>query len=197
MKGHTMPRLFSIALSLCLLLIALPGNAATKDMTKTTAHDAAHDTAHDMAYIEITAPYSYATSASQKNGAAFFTVTNTSDKDLTITGATAENDIADHAELHTHIMDGDKMMMRRVDGYDIPAGKSITLKPMGHHIMLMDLKTPLQTGDHLALTLQFSNGDTKPVDIPVIAPGTKPDSSPATTQPSDDNHHDNQDHSHH
>jgi periplasmic copper chaperone A len=64
--------------------------------------------------------------------------------------------VAGVAEVHEMKMEGDVMKMRAVaGGLDLPAGKAVTLKPGGYHIMLMDLKLPLQKDTTIPLTLTF------------------------------------------
>ena len=49
------------------------------------------------------------------------------------------------------------MRMRQLkDGLEVPAGGEVTLKPGSFHVMLMDLKQPLQAGDKVPLTLTFA-----------------------------------------
>jgi len=125
--------------------------------------------------IEVQHPYAFATATVQKNGAAFFTlISHSEEADKLIT---ASADIADKVELHTHLMDGDMMMMREVEGYDIAPGAIVELQPMGHHIMLMGLHNKLELGTSFPLTLTFEKAGERVVDVQVIAPGTKPDIS--------------------
>jgi copper(I)-binding protein len=63
--------------------------------------------------------------------------------------------VAGVAELHEMKMDGDVMRMRPVRMLDLPAGRTIELKPGGYHLMLMDLKQPLAVGSTVPLTLHF------------------------------------------
>lgn len=65
--------------------------------------------------------------------------------------------VAGVAEVHEMKMEGDVMKMRAIAGLEIPAGKSVELKPGGYHVMLMDLKQPLAKGDSVPLTLVFKN----------------------------------------
>ncbi|MDP2255798.1 MAG: copper chaperone PCu(A)C [Polaromonas sp.] len=82
-------------------------------------------------------------------------------------------------EVHEMKMDGDIMKMRAVSVLDIPAGKTLELKPGGYHMMLMDLKAPLPKDSTVLLTLVFQ--DAKGVEskvelkVPVaaVAPGAK------------------------
>lgn len=100
--------------------------------------------------------YAYPTSKVQTNGAVFMTLKNSTDQEIKVISATG--DIAERIELHTHIMDGDIMMMREVDGYDIPANDEITLEPTGHHIMLMGLREQLVAGQSFPLNLKTNSG---------------------------------------
>lgn len=90
------------------------------------------------------------------------------------------------AEVHEMKMEGEVMKMRAVaGGLDIPAGKTVELKPGGYHLMLMDLKAALIKDSTLPLTLVFR--DAKGVEskvelkVPVAAvpPGVKADGKAA------------------
>jgi copper(I)-binding protein len=70
-------------------------------------------------------------------------------------------------------MEGDVMKMRAVTALELPAGKTVALKPGSFHVMLMDLKKPLNAGDMVPLTLTVEGPDSKRqtvnVDVPVRA----------------------------
>jgi copper(I)-binding protein len=76
---------------------------------------------------------------------------------LTADGATrllrAESPAAGITEVHEMKMEGDVMRMRAVPVLDLPAGKTVELKPGGFHLMFMDLKAPLASGTQVPLTL--------------------------------------------
>ena len=61
--------------------------------------------------------------------------------------------VAGVAEVHEMKMDGEVMTMRPVKALELPAGKTVELKPGGLHLMLMDLKRPLLAGSSVLLTL--------------------------------------------
>ena len=81
--------------------------------------------------------------------------------------------VAGVGEVHEMKMDGDIMKMRAMPVLDLPAGKTVELKPGGYHVMLMDLKQPLLKDSKVPLTLMFK--DTKGVqsklelNVPVSA----------------------------
>ena len=70
----------------------------------------------------------------------------------------ASSPAAGVTEVHEMKMDGDVMKMRAVPGgLEIPAGKTVELKPGGYHIMLMDLKAALPKDATVPLTLLFKD----------------------------------------
>lgn len=68
-----------------------------------------------------------------------------------------ESPAAGVAEVHEMKMDSGVMKMRAVPSLDLPAGKAVELKPGGYHVMLMDLKAPLDKGANVPLTLVFQD----------------------------------------
>ncbi|MCD9154644.1 copper chaperone PCu(A)C [Aeromicrobium duanguangcaii] len=89
-----------------------------------------------------------------KMSAAFAVLSNSGDEDVTIVGVTTG--LTDRAEIH-ETADG---AMRPVESVTIPAGDSIRLEPGGDHLMLMDLKAPIQPGEEVELTLELGDGST-------------------------------------
>lgn len=61
--------------------------------------------------------------------------------------------VAGTADLHEMKLEGDLMLMRPVSKLDLPAGRTVELKPGGYHLMLQDLKQPLPPGTTVPLTL--------------------------------------------
>ena len=61
------------------------------------------------------------------------------------------------AEVHEMKMDGDVMRMRALPALDLPAGRTVELKPGGLHLMLQELRQPLAAGAKVPLTLVFRN----------------------------------------
>lgn len=82
----------------------------------------------------------------------------------------AQSDVAKTVELHTVINDNGVMSMRPVEGIDIPAGESVTLKPGGFHVMLIGLNRDLKIGDSFQVTLQFEKGGQQVVQSTVRQP---------------------------
>ena len=82
----------------------------------------------------------------------------------------ASSPVAGVVEVHEMTMEKDVMKMRAMKGLDLPAGKSVELKPGGYHVMLMDLKQQMKEGDTVPLTLVIEGTDKKRSTIEVKAP---------------------------
>ena len=115
--------------------------------------------------IEIEGAYARASIPNVPNSAAFFVIKNNSDKDIAITSA--NSDIAEKNELHTHIKENKMMKMMKIEKFVVPAKSSLELKSGGDHVMLIGLKKELKAGDEISLELSFSDGDKKSIKVPV------------------------------
>ena len=115
--------------------------------------------------IEIEGAYARASIPNAPNSAAFFVIKNNSDKDIAITSA--NSDIAEKNELHTHIKENKMMKMMKIEKLVVPAKSSLELKSGGDHVMLIGLKKELKAGDEISLELSFSDGDKKKIKVPV------------------------------
>ena len=115
--------------------------------------------------VEIEGAYARASIPNVPNSAAFFVIKNNSDKDIAITSA--NSDIAEKNELHTHIKENQMLKMMKIEKLVVPAKSSLELKSGGDHVMLMGLKKELKAGDEISLELSFSDGDKKSIKVPV------------------------------
>ena len=104
--------------------------------------------------VDVKDAWARATVAGQKATGAFMKLTAKADTKLVAVSSPA----AGVAEVHEMKMDGNVMKMRAVEGgLDLPAGKTVELKPGGYHVMLMDLKAPLAKDGTVAMTLVFKD----------------------------------------
>jgi copper(I)-binding protein len=87
-----------------------------------------------------------------ENGAVYFVIQNdTTSDDALISVST---DIASAAEAYMSMMnDQGVVSMKMQEAVQIPASVSVTFKPGGLHIMLVDLKQNLKVGDTFTLIL--------------------------------------------
>lgn len=66
--------------------------------------------------------------------------------------------VAGVAAVHEMKMEGDVMKMRAIPALDLPAGRTVELKPGGYHVMLMELKQSLKAGSTVPITLLLRDG---------------------------------------
>ncbi len=78
---------------------------------------------------------------------------------------------AQRVELHTHVMEGSVMKMRKVESLDVKAGETKVLKPSGDHLMLFDLKGPLVEGGKVPLVLKFKTSGEVKLEADIFAVG--------------------------
>lgn len=92
---------------------------------------------------------------SAQSGAVFFMIHNNTETDDRLIGVST--DVAEKAELHTHIESADGVMqMTQIEGgIALPSGEMHELARGGDHVMLMGLTRALKDGDIFALTLTF------------------------------------------
>ncbi|MGI9134905.1 MAG: copper chaperone PCu(A)C [Rhodoferax sp.] len=70
----------------------------------------------------------------------------------------ASSPAAGVTEVHEMKLEAGVMSMRAVPGgLELPAGKTVELKPGAYHVMLMDLKAPLVKDSTVPLTLVFKD----------------------------------------
>lgn len=100
--------------------------------------------------------------------AVYFTLGNTGSTADTLVGVAS--DIAARTELHVSMQHGSTMHMSPVTSLPVPAGDSVSFRPLGAHVMLMDLQRPLVPGDSLRVTLRFQSGRTVEVNAGVRQP---------------------------
>jgi periplasmic copper chaperone A len=81
----------------------------------------------------------------------------------------AETAVAGVTEIHEMRMEGNIMRMRPVQKIELPAGRTVDLKPGGYHVMLIDLKRPLKTGESVAIKLKLEDKDKKVRELVVKA----------------------------
>ena len=117
--------------------------------------------------IEISNAWARATPGGATTGAAYATIASPVADRL----VAAASPVAKSVQLHTMTMQGGIMRMRQIAGIDLPAGKPVTLKPGGLHIMLIGLGAPLKEGQSFPLTLTFKNAGSKEVTVAVAKVG--------------------------
>ena len=141
----------------------------------------AHD--YKAGAIVIDHPWTRATPRGATVGAGDFSLTNTGTTADRLVAATVA--AADHVELHEMTMVDGVMRMRPVkDGIALKPGEKIEFKSGAFHLMLVDLKEPLQQGQRVKGTLTFEKAGA--VDIEFAVEGI---AGPAPAAPAMDHMH--------
>ena len=107
------------------------------------------------AQVHVKSAWVRGTVAAQKTSGAYMEISSA--RDASLVGA--ESPAAGTVEVHEMSMDKNVMRMRAVPRLDLPAGRTVELKPGGYHMMLIDLKKPLRKGDSVPLRLKIENRD--------------------------------------
>jgi copper(I)-binding protein len=119
-----------------------------------------------LAQTTVKEPWVRGTVAQQKATGAFMQITSATGGKV----VSASSPAAGVVEIHEMKMDGSTMQMRAVSALELPAGKTVELKPGGYHVMLMDLKAPLKEGESVDVLLVVEGKDGKKETITVKAP---------------------------
>lgn len=120
------------------------------------------------ASLEVVNPAVRAMPPGAPASGAYVTLMNHSEQERFLVDV--ESSAADTVEIHVSEMQGDTMVMNRVQQIAVPAHGQATLKPGGYHIMMIGLAKPLKAGDQVAFTLVMKNGERIPMQAPVLAP---------------------------
>lgn len=147
--------------------------AALAFATAALAHD------YTVGDLKIEHPWARSSAGAAANGAAYMTIsTSGAAADQLVK---ADSPVAGKVELHTHILDGDVMRMRQVNGITVNVGEPAVLRPGGLHVMLIGLKEPLKEGTQFPLTLTFEKAGTVTVQVDV-------QSAPSAAEPMQHKH---------
>ncbi|WP_194822643.1 copper chaperone PCu(A)C [Micromonospora sp. S-DT3-3-22] len=133
------------------------GGCASSDSSSTAQPSPSASASAATGVVTIRDPWVKA--ADKGMTAAFGTLVNDGDTDVTLTSVTTS---VSAMELHEMAMkDGKMVMQQKQGGIVIKAKSTHALEPGGDHLMLMDLTKPVQAGDELTFTLTFADGKTQ------------------------------------
>jgi len=107
------------------------------------------------AQVIVTDAWVRATVPQQKATGAFMQLSSPKDTKL----VSASSPITPIVEVHEMAMQDNVMKMREVPAIELPAGKTVELKPGGYHVMLLDLKQQVKVGGTVPLALVFEHKD--------------------------------------
>jgi copper(I)-binding protein len=141
--------------------------------------------AHAHAQVSVKDAWVRATVPQQKATGAFMRIDAAKDTKL----VAASSPVTPVVEVHEMAMQDNVMRMRQLSALDVPAGKTVELKPGGYHVMLLDLKQQVKEGDTVPLTLVFEGKDGKRESVEVKAPVRPLNASAQPSQPADHGAH--------
>ena len=112
----------------------------------------------------VESAWARASAGMARAGAGFLTIRNDGAADRLV-GASAG--VSRKVEIHTHVMDGAVMRMRRVDAVPVAASATTALRPGGDHLMFIGLHAPLKEGGRFPVTLIFEKAGAVTVSMEV------------------------------
>lgn len=124
--------------------------------------------------VSVEHAWARATPRGAPNGAAYVTLVNQGPESDRLVGASSP--VAASIQIHEEKTENGVSRMRQLDGIDLAAGSTLTLKPSGIHLML-GLKQPLKQGQTFPLTLTFEKAGALEVTVKVGAVGAMDDMS--------------------
>ena len=138
--------------------------------------------------LEIDSPWSRAVPKGAKVAAGYMKIKNTgSEPDRLVGGSTP---VAGGFMVHEMSMDNGVMKMRPLpSGLEIKPGETVELKPSSFHIMMTDLKQPIQQGKPFKATLMFEKAGNVDVDFAVAPAGAMSAAASAHDHEHDAQHH--------
>ena len=105
--------------------------------------------------ITVTGAFSRATPPNAQSAGGYLTIRNAGSAADTLTSVTSE--AAKDVSIHQMKMNGNVMEMSAVEnGLPVPAGGTVSLDPMGYHLMLTGMAAPFVEGQCLDMVLHFA-----------------------------------------
>lgn len=96
---------------------------------------------------------------------AYMTLNNELDHERLLVNVTSN--VSPRVEIHEHLMEDGMMKMRQLPSLSIAGKDSVTLQPMGYHLMMFDLQQPVKSGDTVEMTLYFNDKSSIEITLPV------------------------------
>lgn len=138
-------------------------------LTGTAGPVAAHD--DKLGALRIDHPYALPSAPGASTGMAYLrSLGNTGDQPDRLVGASTP--AARVVEIHHSMRDArNQVHLHAVDAVELPPRTTLQLRHGGaYHLVLVDLKAPLKTGDRFPLTLRFEKAGAREVTVWVQQP---------------------------
>lgn len=159
-----MRRLDKLKTLICVMIIGLFSLSAKAETSHASAdmHSAKKsDIQAHMGWVRAVPPVAVTT-------AAYMMLHNYSKHDDQV--ISIETPVAEVVEIHASEMSDGTMKMIKLESVTVPAKGYIMFEPVGYHIMLINLKQPLNVGDMVPLTLVFKDHGRVNMQLPVSHP---------------------------
>jgi copper(I)-binding protein len=134
--------------------------------------------AEARANISITNAWTRATPGNATNAAVYLRIANIGPETERLIGVRAE--MSERVVIHTG-----GGQMAAVEALDIPAEDTVSFAPNGNHIMLIDLRAPLQEDDQFLVQLEFERGGSQTVSVDVLAANALGPTTPGAVSEAD------------
>lgn len=159
--------------------VALAGSLLT--VAPVVAHE------YEVGAMRIDHPWSRQTPPGARVGAGYVTITNTGTEPDRLIGGNAA--ISDGFEIHSSATENGVARMRRLaEGIAIAPGETMTLAPMGTHVMLTGLRAPIAAGQLFEGTFVFERAGSVAVSFRAEPLGGSPAVPAAGTAPAAQGH---------
>jgi copper(I)-binding protein len=120
---------------------------------------------HAQPAVKVEGAWARPTVQGQAAGGGFLKITGGAAADKLVAASAG---VSRTVELHSMVMEGDVMRMREIGTIDVPAGKTVELKPGGLHVMFIGIHKPLKVGDSFPLSLRFEKAGEVKVEMKVM-----------------------------
>lgn len=115
--------------------------------------------------LEVEQPWVRSVPPVSPNTAGYFMLHNNGEQERVLVAVSS--DVASSVEMHTVVEQDGGMSMQQLQEVKIAADDCVMFEPGGNHIMFIGLKQPLKEGDEVKLTLQFKDGESLSMLLPV------------------------------
>lgn len=123
--------------------------------------------------VELSRAWTPAVSQTRGNSPFYMTITNRGDAPDSLVRVRCPTNLVDFVEKHATDRGEGGLAMREVKSLTVPAGGTMTLVPGGNHLMLLNVREPLQEGQTFKCSIVFQKAGTLSVDVMVVPDGTK------------------------
>lgn len=118
----------------------------------------------DLIFNDLTV---YAPRAGNRVTAGFTNITNNSPDTITINSISSPQ--FSIVEIHETIMNNGVASMIKINTLTIPKKQSVSLKPGGKHLMLIDPIKSISEGEEISLIIELSSNETMMLKTPAVS----------------------------